>query len=38
MRIKLISLTPPGVIHIPYNNHVITPVGGVRLFTTMNLR
>ena len=27
MRIKLISLTPPGVIHIPSNNHVITPVG-----------
>ena len=31
-RIKLISLTPPGVIHIPSNNHVITPVGGETIY------
>ena len=32
MRIKLISLTPPGVIHIPSNNHVITSVGGETIY------
>ena len=32
MRSKLISLTPPGVIHIPSNNHVITPVGGETIY------
>ena len=32
MRIKLISLTPPGVIHIPSNNHIITSVGGETIY------